>query len=198
MTLTILRIDASARRIGSVSRELATDVVKRFEAAGPVRLINRDLADGVPLIDEDWVTANFTPPADRSPAQAAKLSVSDRLVDEIREADVLVIGLPIYNFGVPAAFKAWIDQIARAGETFEYSEAGPRGLLTGKRAVLAVASGGTETGSEIDFATTYARHALAFVGITEVDIVAADRLMLNTDAALEAAARQVAALNLAA
>ncbi len=88
----------------------------------------------------------------------------------MQAADTLVIGLPIYNFGVPAALKAWVDQVARAGVTFRYTETGPKGLLTGKRAIIAVASGGTEAGSDVDFATGYIRHVLGFIGITDVHL----------------------------
>ena len=102
--------------------------------------------------------------------------------------------MSIYNFGVPAALKAWIDQIARAGVTFKYTENGPVGLLDGKRAIIAVASGGTEVGSEIDFATGYMRHIMGFIGIHDVEVVAADQLMLDADAANSKAAEQIKSL----
>ncbi|MEL6645615.1 MAG: NAD(P)H-dependent oxidoreductase [Pseudomonadota bacterium] len=195
MTKTVLRIDASARRTGSVSRQLADDIIARL---GDVDVITRDLADPVPQIDEDWVNANFTPVDDRSAAQKEKLALSDTLVGELQAADTLVIGLPIYNFGVPAALKAWIDQVARAGVTFRYSETGPVGLLEAKRAIIVVASGGTEAGSEIDFATGYIRHVLSFIGITDVEFVTADRLMVDAEGTMKAANAQVAALDAAA
>ena len=196
MTNSILRIDASARRSGSVSRDLVDKIVARF---GPdVSVTARDLAGGLPLIDEAWVEANFTPAADRTPAQNDILSLSDTLIAELREADTLLIGVPIYNFGVPAALKAWVDQIARAGVTFQYSEAGPKGLLSGKRAIIAIASGGTEAGSEIDFATGYLRHVLGFIGITHVDVITADRLAVDAEATLAAANAQVQSLSIAA
>lgn len=196
MTRTILRIDASARRQGSVSRDLTDSIIDRF---GPdTRVLTRDLATPPPLIDEDWIGANFTPAPDRTPAQKEKLAISDELVAELQAADTLVIGLPIYNFSVPAAMKAWIDQVARAGLTFRYTADGPQGLLSGKRAIVAVASGGTEAGSEIDFATGYLRHVLGFIGITDVVFVKADRLMIDAEATLKSAAEQVEALDLAA
>ncbi len=196
MTHTILRIDASARRDGSVSRDLADKIIARF--GEDTQVTTRDLALGLPLIDEEWVGANFTPADDRSDAQKAKLALSDELVAEVKAADTLVIGLPIYNFGVPAALKAWVDQVARAGVTFKYSEYGPKGLLEGKRAIVAVASGGTEAGSDIDFATGYIRHVLAFIGITNVDFVTADRLMIDAEATLKSANDQVENLAVAA
>lgn len=196
MTQHILRIDASARRTGSVSRDLADKVISRIAPEAHVTV--RDLADGLPLIDEAWVGANFTPVDERSEDQREKLALSDTLVDELKAADTVVIGLPIYNFGVPAAFKAWVDLVARAGVTFQYSEYGPKGLLEGKRAIVVVASGGTEAGSEIDFATGFVRHVLSFIGITDVEFVAADRLMLDAEGTMKKALDQVDALPAAA
>lgn len=195
MPHSILRLDASARRDGSVTRDLTGRILARFPQAD---VTIRDLADGLPLIDASWVAANFTPEADRDAAQRAALALSDTLIAEVRAADTLVIGLPIYNFGVPATLKAWIDLIARAGVTFRYTEAGPEGLLNGKRAIVAVASGGTETGSPLDFATGYLRHILGFVGITDVSFVSADRMALDPEATVKSAHDQVAALPLAA
>ncbi|MBF9043475.1 FMN-dependent NADH-azoreductase [Rhodobacterales bacterium HKCCE4037] len=191
MTDTLLRIDASARREGSVSRDLTDKVIARL---APKHIITRDLGPGLPLIDEGWIGANFTKAEQRSPEQAETLALSDTLIAELQAADTLVIGLPIYNFGVPATLKAWVDQVARAGVTFRYTEAGPEGLLKGKRAIVVVASGGTEVGSAIDFATGYIRHVLGFIGITDVDFVTADRMMLDAEATLAIANRQVEAL----
>ena len=120
--------------------------------------------------------------------------IPDRLIDELKAADTIVIGLPVYNFGVPSGLKAWIDLVARAGATFRYTEAGPEGLLAGKRAIVAMASGGTEAGSAIDFATPYLRHVLGFIGITEVELVRADRLAFDAEGTLKAAQQQVAGL----
>lgn len=188
--MTILHIDSSARRDGSVSRDLSARTV----AALGSDVIRRDLADPLPHLTAGWVAANFTPADDRDSDQGQTLALSDTLVAEMKQADTIVIGLPIYNFGIPAALKAWVDLVARAGVTFRYTDSGPEGLLTGKRAVLVVASGGTEVGSEIDFATGYLRHMLGFMGITDVEIVAADRLALDAGAALKAAEGQIAAL----
>jgi FMN-dependent NADH-azoreductase len=173
MTHSILRIDASARRDGLVSRELADKIIARFAADGPrirhPRPLRRPAADR-----RDWIGANFTPADDRSRRAEGSPCPVRHLVAELQAADV-VIGLPIYNFGVPASLKAWIDLVARAGVTFRYTEYGPKGLLEGKRAIVSVASGGTPIGSEIDFATGYIRHVLGFIGITDVEIVKADR-----------------------
>ncbi len=196
MTQTLLQIDASMRKTGSVTRDLTARVAARFPDA---RVIQHDLAETpVPQIDEAWIGANFTPAQDRTPSQNDILALSDRLVADLEAADTVVIGLPIYNFGVPAALKAWIDQVARAGRTFRYTENGPKGLLTGKRAIIAVASGGTKAGSEIDFATGYLRHVLGFIGITDVTFVTADQMMQGGDTALARAQDAVDALTLAA
>ena len=179
MTHTVLRIDASARHSGSESRALTQRIIDRL---APEAVINRDLAVAMPAIDADWLAANWTPADDRTDAQRQTLALSDTLIEEIKSADTIVIGAPIYNFGIPATLKTWIDLIARAGITFKYSETGPQGLLTGKRAIVAITSGGTQVGSEIDFASGYLRHVLGFVGITDVQFVAADQLMVNAEA----------------
>jgi FMN-dependent NADH-azoreductase len=177
--LKVLRVDSSARSEGSMSRWVADRLIERLqENEGAVEVRFRDLAVDAPsFVDAAWVGANFTPPEQRNQEQRAALAESDALVSELKAADVLVIGVPIYNFGIPAALKAWVDMVARARLTFRYTEHGPVGLLNGKRAYLAVASGGTAVGSELDFATGYLRHVLGFLGIDDVQIVAADRLM---------------------
>lgn len=198
MSLNILRIDASARTDGSISRDLNDKIVSRYRAAGDVDVVERDLAAGLPLIDAEWIGANFTDDADRTDAQRDALALSNSLVDEIKAADVVLIGLPIYNFGVPASLKAWVDLVARRGVTFNYTENGPVGLLEGKRAIITVASGGTEVGSDIDFATGYMRHVLGFIGITDVLFVKADRLAVDPEGTLKAADDAVANLAIAA
>jgi len=177
--LKVLRVDGSARSEGSMSRWVADEMIERLNASeNAIEVSVRDLAVETPsFVDAAWVDANFTPPEQRNEEQKATLAESDALVAELMAADVLVIGVPIYNFGIPAALKAWVDLVARARLTFRYTENGPVGLLHGKRAYLAVASGGTAVGSEFDFATGYLRHVLGFLGIDDVRIVAADRLM---------------------
>ncbi|MEL6599879.1 MAG: NAD(P)H-dependent oxidoreductase [Pseudomonadota bacterium] len=182
-----LLVHSSARREASVTRALGSDLAERLGA--PV--VERDLAHGVELIDEAWVGANFTPREDRSDTQRARLKGSDALVAEVMAAETLVIGMPIYNFGVPAALKAWIDQIARAKVTFEYTPDGPKGLLSGKRAFIIVASGGTEMGSAVDFATPHLRQVLGFLGIDDVTVIRADQAMVRGEAAQTDAMRQI-------
>jgi len=185
-THTILRIDASARKNGSISRDLADQVIARL---APQTTLTRDLTKALPQIDEAWIGANFTPAEARTEDQQATLALSDSLVAELQAADTIVISTPIYNFGVPSALKAWIDLVARAGLTFRYTDTGPKGLLEGKRAIITVASGGTEVNSPIDFATGYLQHVLGFIGIHDVEIVAADRMAVDPESAL-ADARQ--------
>ncbi len=177
MARTIFHLNASARIEGSVSRKLSDTLVAHLSDA-QTHVISRDVgASPLPLLDEAWVGANVTPDEARTPAQIDALALSDTLVAELEAADTLVLAVPIYNFGVPAAFKAWIDLVARARKTFKYTENGPVGLLDGKKAYVVIASGGTAAGSQIDFATPYVRHVLGFLGIHDVTVVAADQLM---------------------
>ncbi len=193
--LRILEINAAARYDGSISRKLAADLSNALaDRFGNADVKRRDLAKGLPFIDEEWVTANSTPEEERSEHHRKTLSYSDELVAELQDADVLVIGAPIYNFSVPAVLKAWIDMVARARLTFRYTETGPRGLLTGKKAYVVVPSGGVPVGSEMDFATPYLRHALAFIGITEVEFVGAQGADRDGGQALDAALAYIAEL----
>ena len=182
MPNTVLHIDSSPRFNDSVSRDLTADIVSRHAGA---KVIRRDLSKTpVPQTTDAWIGASFTPAEDRTADQKHTLTLSDELVDELVAADTVVIGMPMYNFSVPSALKAWIDQVARPGRTFNYPENGPVGLLEGKRVIVAMATGGVPQGSDMDFATNYLTFFLGFLGITDVQFVAADGL--NAD---EAAAR---------
>lgn len=195
----VLKIDASARHDDSVSRQFTDEILARLKAADPsTSVVERDLSSGLPFVDAEWIGANFTPEEERSADQKAKLAMSDALIEELGAADIIVLGAPIYNFGVPAALKAWIDLVARARKTFQYTENGPVGLLKNKRAIVAVASGGTEAGSEIDFATPYLRHVFGFLGIDDVTFVAADRLMVDAEASIVRARAAIDALDVQA
>jgi FMN-dependent NADH-azoreductase len=184
MTHTVLHIDSSARTNDSVSRDLSAKIVAKLGADSVIR---RDLSTPLPQVTENWIGANFTPADQRDPVQKDLLALSDQIVQEIKAADTIVIGLPIYNFSVPASLKAWIDLSCRAGVTFAYTENGPKGLLEGKRAIVAIASGGTQVGSDADFASGYVRHILNFIGITNVEFVAADQLMVDAETSLASA-----------
>ncbi|WP_425072345.1 FMN-dependent NADH-azoreductase [Sagittula sp. S175] len=192
MTHTLLRIDASARHENSTSRALADKVAGRLS---PVKTISRDLSEEViPQLDAGWLHAAFTDDASRSDDQRARLAQSEALIAELREADTLLLALPIYNFGVPASLKSWFDMIARAGITFRYTENGPEGLLKGKRAILVIATGGTEVDSAIDFATPWLRHMLSFVGITDIQVVRSDLQNLDAEASKARAEADIAHL----
>lgn len=191
----LLRLDASFRGGSSVSRRLTDRLVAQVADAATT-IVTRDLSPGLPLINTEWLGAVFTPAEQRTAEQTQIAASADVLLDELRAADVLVIGLPIYNFGVPATLKAWFDQLARKGETFVYTESGPKGLMTGKKAYVALSSDGTELGGPVDFASGYVRHMLGFFGITDVTFVAADKLLFGAEAALaraETAIDQLAA-----
>jgi len=194
-TLRVLEISASGRSRDSVSRELTQDVIGSLEAKhGTIELTRRDLNNGVSFVDADWISANFTADEDRTGDQRAKLAESDLLVEELQWADVVVVGAPIYNFGLPASLKAWIDMIARARLTFRYTETGPEGLLKGKQAYVVIASGSVPVDSLVDFATPYLRQALQFVGITDVAVIAADQLNENAADSIDAARVRIADL----
>ncbi len=191
----ILRVESSIKGEASISRKLTDRIIARLTAADPDATVTlRDLSAGVPHIDGAWMGAVFTPAEARTPEQADRAAYSDALLAEVRAADTLVIALPVYNFGVPAPLKGWIDHLARKGETFQYTEAGPEGLLKGKRAIVALSSDGTKIGSEIDFASGYIRHMLGFFGITDVDFIAADQMVFGPEETLKKAEAQIDAL----
>lgn len=184
-TLKVLMVTASARQAGSVTRRFADEMLDKLrEQYAKVDVQHRDVSQGMLFVDENWVNANFTGAEQRTDAQKALLSHSDALVAEIQNADVLILAAPIYNFSVPATLKAWIDQVARVGLTFNYTANGPVGKLSGKKAYVVMASGGTEIGSPIDFASGYLRHVLGFIGINDVSLISADRFNQDDEQAI--------------
>jgi FMN-dependent NADH-azoreductase len=193
--MRILDIRASGRSNGSVTRALSDDLIDALQDRyGAAQVTRRDLATGVPFVNDAWIEANFTPDDDRTGKHHASLAYSNKLVAELQNADAIVIGVPVYNFSLPATLKAWIDMIARARLTFRYTENGPVGLLGGKKAYLVVATGGVPVGSPMDFATPYLRHVLAFVGIDDVEVIAADRLNSDAASSMDRARAQIAEL----
>ena len=191
----ILRIDASIKSEGSVSRRLTDRVLDRLLAAHAGATVTvRDLSAGVPQIDGAWLGAVYSPAVSRSAEQAAIAAEADAMLAEVQAADVLVIGLPVYNFSAPAQLKSWIDNLARNGVTFRYTETGPEGLLKGKRAIVVFSSDGTKMGSDIDFASGWVKHMLGFFGITDVQFVAADAIVFDTEGTLKKAEAEVDAL----
>lgn len=194
MTQTILKINASARHEGSTSRALVEQLSDRLTGISPSHVINRDVSEGLPMVDNDWILASQIAQAERTKTHNSALTISDKLIAELKVANTVIIGVPIYNFGIPASLKSWIDQICRAGETFSYTENGPIGLLEGKTAYVVITSGGVESGSSIDFATNYMKHVLGFIGITDVHFVKADQLMFASEEKLFAARSQIETL----
>lgn len=175
---TILHITASIRNDESVSRSLGNRLVERLAENQGAQVVTRDLAkNDLPYIDAERFAANLAPYAERSPEQHELAKISDELIGELQEAETIVFSLPVYNFAVPATLKAWADLVARAGTTFRYTENGSEGLLTGKKVYLTIASGGMPIGSEIDFMTPWLKFFLGFLGMTDVELVAADGIM---------------------
>lgn len=180
--LNVLVVTSSARQSDSVSRRFADEMLDEIRNQHEhVKVQQRDVSSGLPFVDENWVNANFTPDEQRTDEHKAALLLSDSLVDEIKDADIILIAAPIYNFSIPASLKAWIDQIARVGLTLKYTSDGPVGLLENKKAYIVFASGGTQIGSDIDFASGYLRFILGFIGINDVSFISAERFDQNDE-----------------
>ncbi len=182
--MNILQIHSSARAIGSHSSRLAARIVERLRAAHPdARIALRDLGKTPhPALDEAALQALFTPDGQRTPEQAARVALDDALIAEIQVADVIVLGVPMYNFGVPAQLKNWIDAIARAGVTFRYTDRGPQGLLQGKKVLVALARGGTYRGTSADTQVPYLQTVFGFLGMTDLQFFYAEGLAMGPDA----------------
>ncbi len=198
---TALVITSSALGETSVSNQLVAQAVTRLHSHDPaLRVIARDLGrDPVPHLTIDSATAlRGSEPSNE--AQAAAQSLSDRLIAELKAADTLIMGAPMYNFGMPSTLKAWFDHVLRAGITFRYSETGPEGLLKGKRAVVIQSRGGLYSegpAQGMDSQEPHLRNLLAFMGITDVIFLRAEKLAFGPEAreqAIEAVRRQIAEL----
>jgi len=178
---TLLQIQASIFSNGGESSRLATRFVDQWSAANPgAEVIRRDLAaQPVPHLTAERFQSFLAKPEERTPAQQAVASFSDALIDELERADVIVLGLPMYNFGVPSTLKAYFDHVARAGKTFKYTATGPQGLLKGKKAVVFATRGGLYAGTPLDTQTGYVRDFLRFLGIEEVEFVYAEGLAMG-------------------
>ncbi|MEY4909526.1 MAG: FMN-dependent NADH-azoreductase AzoR [Pseudomonadota bacterium] len=197
--MNILQINASARRDGANSTRVANQVTARLQAANPgATLTLRDLAvTPHPLLDEAALGALFTPADARSPEQAARVALDDVLIAEIQAHDTLVLGVPMYNFGVPVQLKSWIDAIARAGVTFRYTASGPEGLLKGKTVYVALARGGLYRDTPNDSQVPYLKSVLGFLGLTDVRFIYAEGLAMGADAVAKGFAEAEADLNAA-
>jgi len=184
---TLLQLNSSIFSSGGQSSQLADQFVAAWRAtAKDAQVIVRDLASNpLPHLDAQRVSAFFAQTDARTAEQQAYVAESDALIEELRQAQVLVIGLPMYNFGIPSTLKAYFDHIARAGVTFRYTGQGPEGLLTGKKAYIFAARGGLYAGTPLDSQTQYVRDFLGFLGITDVEFIYAEGLNMG-EAAKEA------------
>lgn len=184
-----LQIRSSLFGAGSQSSRLADRYVQSTVAAEGGDVVVRDLAlDPLPHLDAERFAAFGTPAEARTPEQARIVAESDALVAELQAADVIVVALPMYNFGIPSTLKAYFDHVARAGVTFRYTASGPEGLLRGKRARVFATRGGRYAGTPQDLQTAYVRQFLAFVGITDVEFVYAEGLALGEESRANALA----------
>jgi FMN-dependent NADH-azoreductase len=179
---TLLQINASINNSNGQSSQLANQFVaaihKRFPQA---KIIVRDVAaaEPVPHLNAERFGAFIAKPEERSAAQNAVVAYSDTLIDELKKADVIVLGLPMYNFGLPSQLKAYFDHVARGGVTFKYTDKGPVGLLTGKKVYVFAARGGIYAGTPMDTQTSYVRDFLRFLGMTDVEFVYAEGLAIS-------------------
>lgn len=164
-----------------VSSQLGDSLVSRLREIRPnLKLVTRDFStDPTPYFDNAWLTALSTPPDARSQEQAEKVAYSDALITELQQADTIVIGVPMYNFGMPAVLKSWIDHVARSGVTFRYTETGPIGLLNDKKVYVVLSTGGLHEEGVTDFLRPYLRTFLSFLGLNDVDMIVADGLNMG-------------------
>jgi FMN-dependent NADH-azoreductase len=178
---TLLQLTSSLFSGDGQSSRLAENFVARWKDANPDGLvIVRDLARSpVPHLDAARFGAFLAKPESRTAEQSAVIRFSDALIDELRRADVIVLGLPMYNFGVPSTLKAYFDHIARAGVTFRYTEKGAIGLLSGKKAYVLATRGGKYAGTPFDLETGFVRQVLAFIGIADVEFIYVEGLALG-------------------
>ena len=179
----LLQIKTSLFANQGQSSQLSDAFVAAWQASRPAEQITvRDFASApIPHLDGAGFQAFLSQPGERSAEQQATVALSDTLIGELQAADVLVIGLPMYNLGVPSTLKSWFDHIARAGITFRYTANGPQGLLTGKKAYVFATRGGRYAGTAFDTQTDYVRNFLGFIGITEVEFVYAEGLNMGDD-----------------
>jgi FMN-dependent NADH-azoreductase len=192
-SIRVLRLDASANPDQSGSKELGDSLIRQLQQTDvELKLHQRDLNHSPSFIDGEWIEANLTAADDRSETQRRRLAFSDTLIDELKWADHIVLTTPMYNFGVPATLKAWIDQVCRAGITFHYTENGPVGLLSGKSADIVITTGGAPLESPVDFVSGYLKQVFAFVGVSEVNIVGADRMNIDAETSFASAMAQIA------
>jgi FMN-dependent NADH-azoreductase len=179
----VLIIESSARQQDSVSRQLTQTFISQWQTAHPNDHITvRDLAaNPVPHLDINLLGGWMKPAEQRTDIEQVSLERSNQLTDELLAADVLVMAAPMYNFAIPSTLKAWLDHVLRAGVTFKYTDTGPQGLLSGKRAYVLTARGGIYAGSTADHQEPYLRQVMAFIGIHDVTFIHAEGMNLGGD-----------------
>ena len=197
--MKILQINSSARSAGANSTRLADSITTRLKAANPSAVVElRDLAANPhPVLDEAALGALFTPAEQRTPEQAARVALDDALIAQVQAADAIVLGVPMYNFGVPVQLKTWIDAIAKAGVTFRYTENGPEGLIKGKKVYVALARGGLYRDTPADSQVPYLKGVLGFLGMTDVEFIYAEGLAMGAESTDKAFAEAEAAIGAA-
>ncbi|HJV53366.1 MAG TPA: FMN-dependent NADH-azoreductase [Noviherbaspirillum sp.] len=195
---TLLQINASMFSENGQSSRLARQFIANWKSANPDgKLIAHDLgAEPVPHLTAQRFGALIAKPEERSAEQQAVVDFSDGLIDELKRAEVIVLGLPMYNFGIPSTLKAYFDHIARAGVTFNYTDKGPVGLLTGKKVYVFAARGGAYVGTPMDTQTAYVRDFLRFLGISDVEFVYAEGLNMGEQSKQAALANAETAIRL--
>lgn len=186
--MKVLQINSSARSEGSNSTRVANEIVERLRSSNPnASVVVRDLARNPhPVLDEAALGALFTPVEQRTAEQAARVAIDDALIAEIQTADAVVLGVPMYNFGIPAQLKNWLDAIARAKVTFQYTANGPEGLLKNKTVYVAFARGGRYRDTPADTQVPYLKTILGFLGMTDVRFVFAEGFAMGADAEQQA------------
>lgn len=195
MNKSVLTITASVNKEGSISRQLVQELIDHLVETSKVdTVIERDLsANNLELLTASHVGAFYTPEEERTEQDKLLLAQSDVLLGELKQSNILVIGTPMYNFSVPAVLKAWIDLVCRVGESFRYTDNGPEGLLNIDKAYLVVATGGAPVNSAMDFVVPYLKQVMAFIGVKEVEVIAADRTSQQRDLAIAEARNKIAA-----
>ena len=189
--MKIYQIDSSARKKGSTSRALAKKVLDKIKKPGD-EVIYRDLDDEMLFVSGLTESGMKIDEKDQTEEHKKMFNLSDKLVSELKDSDVIIISAPIYNYGPPATLKAWSDLAARVGETFKFKADGRReGLLKNKRAYLVITSGGTKLNSKEDFLTPWLKYILNFFGIEKVDVISADQMALNYEKSIKDAEAQI-------
>ncbi|WP_457935973.1 FMN-dependent NADH-azoreductase [Mesorhizobium sp. 10J20-29] len=197
---TTLLVTSSPRGAASHSTRIATDLAARLQEANPAsRLVVRDLAASpLPYIDPDYYTGIYTPAEARTPRQAEVVGVSDEVLDQVLDADTIILATGLINFNISSTLKSWIDHVARAGRSFSYGENGPKGLVTGKKVYIVLASGGIYSEGaavQMDHAVPYLRSVLGFLGMTDVEVIRVEGVAMGADATAAALGKATARID---